>query len=244
MQIRNLKRSSSLKTIEFSLVNELLEPVDKPAPAIKNLPDWYKDMSPYMFGDKGLIIQNKQTNLTVKKCVPFLDALGAGYYIPSPADVLVRRMPDGPRINWLSSFDVISDHSKEQMKGIDIPENYDSQPFKWMNPWIIKTPKGYSSLFIHPTNRTDLPFHSFSGVVDTDVFPLPVNFPFLLKSNFSGTIKAGTPMIQVIPFKRDSWKTEYSTAKDLVEYEKNLFDFSRSVKHYYRNKWWSRKHFN
>ena len=196
-----------------------------------------------MFGNEEFILQNKQTNLTVKKCVPFLDALGAGYFIPSPADIAVRQLPDSPRLTWLSEFDVISYHDLEQIKGIEIPDGYDKQPFKWMNPWVVKTPKGYSSLFIHPINRTDLPFFSFAGIVDTDEFPLPVNFPFLMKKDFTGVIEAGTPMIQVIPFKRDDWNSKVLLENDISEYNKNLFDFSSKVKHYYRNKWWKRKNY-
>ena len=50
-------------------------------------------------------------------------------------------------------------------------------------------------------------------MVDTDKYPIPVHFPFLLKKNFEGLIKQGTPIIQVIPFKRESWKSSYSFLK-------------------------------
>jgi hypothetical protein len=54
------------------------------------------------------------------------------------------------------------------------------------------------------------------GVVDTDTYNAPVNFPFVLKNvNFEGLIPAGTPIAQVIPFKREEWKMQIGTEKDL-----------------------------
>ena len=62
-----------------------------------------------------------------------------------------------------------------------------------------------------------MPFTIFSGVVDTDTYQVPVAFPFVLKEpNFEGMIPAGTPIAQVIPFKRESWKMEIS-GKELVD---------------------------
>ena len=42
--------------------------------------------------------------------------------------------------------------------------------FKFISTWCIQTPKGFSSLHMHPLGRFDLPFYSFHGIVDTDVF--------------------------------------------------------------------------
>ena len=72
---------------------------------------------------------------------------------------------------------------------------------------MIKTPPGYSVLFTHPMNWHYLPFYSLSGVVDTDTYTMPVLFPFMMKNNFEGIIPKGTPVIQIIPFKRDDWKS-------------------------------------
>jgi len=80
---------------------------------------------------------------------------------------------------------------------------------KWLNPWSIETPRGYSCLFVPPLNNERLPFIPFSGIVDTDTYIPVVNFPFLLADpNFDGTVPAGTPIVQVIPFRRESWEME------------------------------------
>jgi hypothetical protein len=87
-----------------------------------------------------------------------------------------------------------------------------------MNPWAIKTPPGYSVLFIQPMHRESV-FTILPGVVDTDQYSAAVNFPFVLNepTKFTGLIPAGTPMAQVIPFKRDSWEMQLGTQEDIQE---------------------------
>jgi hypothetical protein len=47
---------------------------------------------------------------------------------------------------------------------------------------------------------------TLTGVVDTDAYPLVVLFPFMMKNTFEGVIEKGTPVVQIIPFKREDWK--------------------------------------
>jgi hypothetical protein len=61
-------------------------------------------------------------------------------------------------------------------------------------------------LITHPINRYDLPFTSVSGLADYDVYPLPGNVSFHIKEGFEGTIPAGTPIMQIIPIKREDWE--------------------------------------
>jgi hypothetical protein len=92
---------------------------------------------------------------------------------------------------------------------------------KWMNPWSISTEPGYSCMFIQPMHRESV-FTIFPGVVDTDKYISCVNFPFVLNDlSFEGLIPAGTPIAQVIPFKRDSFKMEMGQDIDKALVEKN-----------------------
>jgi hypothetical protein len=54
--------------------------------------------------------------------------------------------------------------------------------------------------------------------VDTDVLETHANSPFVIEENFEGIIPKGTPMFQVIPFKRENWEMEISEMK-----EKDIF---------------------
>ena len=56
-------------------------------------------------------------------------------------------------------------------------------------------------------NRIETRFDIIAGVVDTDTYINTINFPFILnKRDQQFLIKKGEPMVQVIPFKRESWK--------------------------------------
>ena len=37
---------------------------------------------------------------------------------------------------------------------------------KFINPWVVKTPPGYSTLFLPPLNQFDVPFQVISGLVE------------------------------------------------------------------------------
>jgi predicted membrane-bound spermidine synthase len=65
------------------------------------------------------------------------------------------------------------------------------------------------------------PFTILPGIVDTDTYTAPVNFPFVLNDiNFEGLIPAGTPIAQVIPIKRDEWQMSLGTQKEFDEQQK------------------------
>jgi hypothetical protein len=105
--------------------------------------------------------------------------------------------------------------------------------------WTIKTPPGYSCLVTHPFGYNNLPFHSFSGIVDSDRFHADINTPFTLKKNFSGVIPKGTPMMQIIPFKRENWESKILKGTPF-EVEKNytilMTKFHSGYKKFFRDK--------
>ena len=78
-------------------------------------------------------------------------------------------------------------------------------PLKFINPWRIMVPDGYSVLFQPVMNRPDLPFYCFSGLVDCDRFATTINFPFIWTGGAQEiTLPAGTPIVQIIPVRRDT----------------------------------------
>lgn len=169
-----------------------------PKPAVKDLPVWFKNTPPTTDG-----IEN------VKKCTPFLDGLSIGYIIYLTADVLV----DEHGIQQISNPVVVTEHRTSQIDKLNVSKDFREIPYKWTNFFVTKTPRGYSTMFTHPINRIDLPFHTLTGIVDTDKFDLPVNFPFFVKKNFKGIITAGTPIAQAIPFKRTEWEHHVEDSK-------------------------------
>lgn len=187
--------------------------------ANKCIPEWYKTLESYVGGEKKPNGEG-QTTGTVKRCMPVFDAISAGYLILLPADVYVSQREDEkgdkrPYYEW-SNHGLIQFHAVEQAPNHPNRNNHAVYP-KFLNPWSIKTPKGYSTLFVQPFHRESV-FTILPGIVDTDNYYSPVNFPFVLNDvTFEGMIPAGTPIAQAIPIKRDSWEMSFGTQEDLVE---------------------------
>ena len=223
-------------SIEFS--SPFKDLIPEPQPAIQAIPQAYKNLPGI---EKGVI--------TAKKCIPFLDALTTGYIIRFPFDYrftynFAEQVPyfeTNPNLpKDLSEKFKIGIHSSNQFneelmdKGRTI-----NGVLKFMNPWHIQTPAGYSCIFTQPFNR-DLPFKIIDGVVDTDNFFSKVNLPFYWKSPLEKEIiiEAGSPMCLVIPFKRESWKMKI-TSKD--EKREDRVNFFRKFKDNYKINSWSKK---
>ena len=186
-----------------------------PTPASASIPDWYKNLESYIGGNKKPDV-NAKTPATIKRCMPVFDAISGGYILYTYTDVYVSTRIDTPWYQW-HSFEPISFHPINQAPTHPGRKNLKGGYPKWNNPWSIKTPKGYSCLFTQPMHR-EAPFKILDGIVDTDVYTAPVNFPFVLNDwQWEGMIPAGTPMAQVIPFKREAWQMEIGTDKDFKE---------------------------
>jgi hypothetical protein len=187
--------------IEFLCYENDYDVIAPPVPARKILPQWFKDLPPKMEG------QNKLQNSTIKRCMPVLDALSAGWIIPLAADVEFVTNGDATEVQTKSLFyrTLVETHNKAQVAGH--PES-PKTPFKFLNYWAIKLPPGYSMLFMPPLNRYEPRFECFSGMVDDTYMGTGamefINFPFFFKQpNYTGIIKKGTPLVQCIPIKRE-----------------------------------------
>lgn len=182
-----------------------------PVPASRLIPDWYKELDSYVGGEKKPDGTGKR-RITGKRCMPMFDAMSSGYIISTYTDLWISRVPDQDGIlqtqyEW-AHFNPIEFHPKIQLPEHPYATEHKGPYPKWVNAWSIITPPGYSTLFISPLHR-ETPFITFPGVVDTDTFYAPVSFPFVFKdAKFEGLIPAGTPIIQVIPFKREKWKNQ------------------------------------
>jgi hypothetical protein len=168
-------------------------------------PQWYKDLP-------GLALLRKndtKKDLTAKRCIPILDAFNSGYVLVTTEDYVFAKKENSYSFTGSKSISrkSIEMHPWTQLGDIMLSQEFIPHAFKWSNQYLIKTPPGYSCVFTHPLNHFDSPFHSMSGVVDTDTYIMPVLFPFIMKDNFEGLIPKGTPVIQIIPFKREDWKS-------------------------------------
>jgi hypothetical protein len=183
----------------------------------------------------------KQTSPTVSLLGKILYFLSAGYILYTQADIEVSQQDGQPYFKWISQ-DAIGFHAIEQAP---LHPYQNGAPYpKWNSPFTIKTPPGYSTLFVSPLHNPNGIFTVFPGIVDTDKYTATVNFPFVLNDvNWTGIIEAGTPMVQVIPFKRDSWKQETGSAKDIIEEKKVTAKLRTLFYNSYKRQFWSRKEY-
>jgi hypothetical protein len=194
------------KLIKFA---SSITPFTYPTSSRNFLPKWFKTAEKFIGGKPSLAQKTLRGSQTIKGCTPFLDALTSGYMIELQQDIQVEIINNEPVLFWQTGPDPVHERHFITLQGMDLSKEHYQKHYAWNIILYVQTPKNYSILLCHPLNRNDLPFTTFSGVVDTDKVPMNEgNFPFLLKNNFEGIIPKGTPIAQVIPFKRDNWKME------------------------------------
>lgn len=195
--------------IEFYCHPNLEGIIPEPMPASKYIPDWYKKI-PATLPTKDA--QNRP-NLTAKKCLPMLDAMTAGYVIPLCGDLGLKSSEDCRTIEVFNPPEMrLADfHSLHQLgpKAPGMP----APPVKFINPWIIKTAPGWSTLILPLVNSSleNPDFTCLGGLVDTDTYAKEINFPAIWHTpNFDDYIPSGTPLVVAIPVKRDSINNNYA----------------------------------
>ena len=173
-------------------------------PTKKVLPKWFKELPTEKFA-----YPLGSTLPTIKKCMPATDMLTSGYIIQNVIDVdVIKEKTQG---NFVENRIKVKDKKyapeahRFEMCPVKNPDSgTDKQHWiKIKNPWLVRTPPGYSCLFIQPVYEFNPNLRLLSGIVDTDTFDLPVEFPGWIVNDH--IIKAGQPLMQVIPFKREDW---------------------------------------
>lgn len=233
------------KKIKFGMSGmdpgDAIEFSDIPFPAKKYVPDWYREtplLNPSSMDEPG--------RRNFKHCMPFGDSFLTGYMLTTICDILVEDVPGGrPKMSFPNGMKPLGSRDKQPSGLMPVPEGFHDIHFVWYHPMHIQTPEGYSILTTHPLNRHDLPFYSLSGVVDTDIDPMhPGQYPFFLRKNFSGLIPKGTPIIQIIPIKRESWESE----KDMTLVSHHWFNYLYKVRSvfsgFYKKNVWQKKSYN
>lgn len=237
------------KQITFIPVSEEAENlVPPPVPAHKAIPDWWKRIPAFARGTSPTYLSDGSVDSTVKMCVPFADTLRFGYLQLTWMDIYIESdesgrfsysYPGAPGIFKVRESSGLSNRTTAAIKN----NTYLDSEFAWLTTWLPKLPKGYSALITHPLNREELPFFTMTGIVDADKYHHDGEgeHPFFVKRGFTGTIPAGTPMYQIIPFKRDNWVSEKES------YKKEQLWKTLSLKHTfwgaYKNKYWTKKSF-
>jgi len=219
----------------------------RPKPAKNYLPEWWKNTWTYGIVEKDtkLRMVNGSTNVTMKKCQPLLDGMTHGYILETQYDYIIDQAPNNPdgfTLSWKVDEPVFQKHGQHSMN-METPPGYHKQPVKFIWNMIPRTPKGYSLLFIQPMGHNDLPFKAIPAIVDADDDMTNYTIPGWISDHHEGIIPAGTPVVQLIPIKRDDWEATFSYFE---EDEHDILDkrtFRANILNNYVNRIWKKKKF-
>jgi hypothetical protein len=205
-------------------------------PAKSYIPQWYKN-------DKRTLDITDFNTAHIKHCVPFLDAMLCGYMVTTPVDMYVKLVEEGVAIQWSDdNFKIVDSRPNTVAPTLPTPNGYAPVHFIWQIFGAVQIPDGYSAILTHPFNHNELPFYTLTAVID-DFVLYPGNIPFFIKKDFEGLIPAGTPYLQVIPFKRENWEAK----EEPGILKKGLMTRTRSrslMWGWYRRNIWKKKSFN
>lgn len=234
-----------MKKITFKALEEKYNTLERlPIPASKKIPNWFKDIN--LRGDRvktnELYVKANENNSTFKKCIPMLDALTLGYIIETQYDVLLKHVDNNWDLSWKTKEEIFEPHAEHTAK-IETPYGYYPRVAKYTYRRIPVTPKGYSSLIISPLGYNKLPFKAVAGVVDTDTNISSFALPVWVSKNHKGIVKHGTPLAQVIPFKRDNWQMVSDYFKNDEYYIQEQNSWGRFITNHYAKKIWQKKTF-
>jgi len=225
--------------ITFFTEIEELEIALPPVPARNFWPEWFKKQK-----------NDKETDdkRTVKSCPGILDALSYGYIIPLWSDYMVVRLPVSEKcpqgIGWRTpphnQGDFRADtHPQGQIDSYPFPKDTYKGSFKFINPWKIKTPPGYSCYFTAPHYNKHPNLTVLSGIVDTDIYhEAHINTWFTAPINEEKFIEMGMPIAQIIPFKREEFemKTKVGDHRTIDNKVTQFIHQSKFAQNHYRKK--------
>jgi hypothetical protein len=239
MNLKNMFKFWGNDVIEFYCHPHYSGIIPEPRSAVKNLPEWFKNLAPTCEGPDDQRDSFGNKIMSAKKCLPMLDAMSLGYTIPLAGDLHIRSNHDNTQIEVKSApgLTLCEFHSAEQLGGNNKLGVKHGNALKFINQWVIKTAPGWSTLFVPPLNHFDQPFTCLSGFVDTDVYPKHVNFPAVLRVYDADLhLPAGTPLVTAIPIKRGSFPKK-PKIRDMTPQEMKTIDNISRIQelrtHYY-----------
>jgi hypothetical protein len=196
------------------------ESKSSPKPIIKTIPDWYRKADRFAKSNpKGDfdIGPDGGKIATFKACPAIFDIMSTGYSFNTPCDIEFFQGTSGLEVRVSNAKYKSFVHSRLEMHQFQSPRGYYKNHFAWTSDWQVKLPLGYSALYSQPFNRYELPFLTTSGIIDNDKVHMPGSMPFFVSEGFEGVIPAGTPFVQIVPFRRENWTSDIVEQNDAKE---------------------------
>lgn len=213
------------KVIFASLSDEYLAtPSVHPIPIKDYSIDWYKNIK--KSNDKTYYFDELNTNATVKSCPSFVEIFENGFVVPAPADYFIHYTEDNSFIGQTPfSFkdvlreDDINYHPHSQLIN-HLPEHNPYQIIAKINlPLKVFTPKGYSLAFMRMPFADHSDFEAIYGNLRADKLH-HLSIQCGIKHRNPIHIKQGTPLVLLVPFKREKFTHKIIDIKKNNKYRK------------------------
>lgn len=229
--------------IDFYCIDVYRDDIPEPVAACKDMPKWFRDTE-NLTKSKCPFAFNSDTSVTnivnIKNCPAVFDYLTTGYIIKAWDNIMVRNLDGNLHLNWEKAClhaEMGEDIFKTHQTSIQMPGMCgDNEPLyhgfhKLLSPWFVKTPPGVSLYITNPSQYRDKRFTTLDGVIHPEEKPitlqwffewnkeLPLNVDENEFDSKNQIIKKGTPLIMIIPFKRDEYKSQvnYLSPDDLYK---------------------------
>ena len=190
------------KVIFWSTI-EGLEEIVPPQPAIKYIPEWWKNTPSFIPNKEGE--KRNKGNETVKVCPALYDWFSQGYVIPMWCDLHIEVKETG-EVDCKQPTNILGGGFMPNSAYISwMPEQQkkDAVAVLRLNcPWRIKTPAGYSSYQFPMWYHFNPDFEVPPGPIWTDEFH-EVSPQIILKHYGEIKIDRGTPLCVYVPYKRE-----------------------------------------
>ena len=184
-----------------------------------------------------------QTDNKFDRCPGMWDYANAGYIITAHTDIHIKANKVGVIIKVGSNITELQPQQFEFnfVDGMTTIDNVKQYAAKVPLPWSIQAKSGYSAYVMPAIMHVDYldKIFIYPGIVDFDKFHT-INFAFSPIKECEFTIYAGTPILQVIPFKREKITAECGKTTD-AERDRHIFNFPSKMRNYYRKFLYGRK---
>ena len=144
----------------------------------------------------------KENIYSVKICPGLQDYIGSGFVITAWCDIHFKIQNGHPETVYSDPELQASYHPPQQMGNFLDTKFPIRTPVKLDNPWVTYSKDDWSIMYLPMHFHENPYFEAIPGVIDHDKGPGRSPLNIMLKTHEDFVIKQGTPLVQMIPFKR------------------------------------------
>jgi hypothetical protein len=201
-----------------------------------------KDLAEILKKVKPFKKEHREVN--IRKCPGIIDYCKTGYIIRAWQDILVDAYEDGEYFEWKTPLNAGHFLSKNSSGGLSYKDiihferevffDYFPRPntlkmvLKINTPWFVKVPKGYKVLFLPVWYDNETRFSVIPGVLDPTMNS-EINVQMYWHAlGRQEIIKAGTPLVKVIPIKDETFDFVAREITPEEDYQVRLHNYDLS----------------